>query len=110
MNCNTPIQYPGENGCPVLAEIPARTVDNPVNLKGLRNCFVHVNSTNQTFYIDDQYHQILTWAGPVFADDYDFKDNPYGITGGVVYDFKNLIAGVYNEQGHLRQFTITRLS
>lgn len=108
MNCNNPIQYPGDPGCPVLAEIPARTVDRPVNLKGLRNCFVHVNSTNQTFYIDDQYHTILTWAGSVYEDDYDFQVNPLGITGATVYDFENLIAGVYDYQGRLRTYPLSK--
>lgn len=93
----------------MLAEIPARTVERSVNLKGLRNCFVHVNSTNQTFYIDDQYHQILTWAGPVFAEDYDFQANPYKIVGGTVYDFKNLVAGVYDYQGRVRTFPLIKL-
>lgn len=108
MNYNEFIPYPGDPGCPVLAEIPARSVDNPINLKGLRNCFVHVNSTNQTFYIDDQYHQILTWAGPVFEDDYDFATNPLGINGGTVYDFENQIAGVYDYQGRLRTYPLTK--
>lgn len=108
MNCNEFIPYPGDPGCPVLAEIPARSVDNPINLKGLRNCFVHVNSTNQTLYIDDQYHQILTWAGPVFEDDYDFATNPLGINGGTVYDFENQIAGVYDYQGRLRTYPLTK--
>lgn len=110
MNCNEPIYYPGDPGCPVLAEIPARSVDNPINLKGLRNCFVHVKSTNQTFYIDDQYHQILTWAGPIFQDDYDFQANPFKVFGTTVYDFKNLIAGVYDYQGRLRQFSLLNTS
>lgn len=110
MNCNNPIQYPGGPDCPVLAEIPVRNVDNPINLKGLRNCFVHVNSTNQTYYIDDQYHRILTWAGPVFYNDYDFRANPLKIVGSTVYDFQNKVAGVYDYQGRLVTYPLSELA
>ncbi len=88
--------------CPMAAVIPSVVVDDKSNLKNLADCFVHVTSINTTFYIDDKHRMMITWAGPVEVDNYDFRENPLGLRSQTVYDFANNIAAYYNATGEYR--------
>lgn len=96
--------------CPMQAVIPSVVVDNVSNLKNLADCFVHVTSINTTFYIDDKHRTMITWAGPVEVDNYDFANNPLGLRSQVVYDFANNIAAYYNKTGAYKTFAINQPS
>lgn len=85
--------------CPVMATIPLVEVATKDDIKKLCNCFVHITSTNQTFYIDSQHRFIICWSGMVFQDDYDASANPLGIRGQIVGDLKNNRIIVYNDSG-----------
>ncbi len=90
--------------CPITAVIPMLNVSTPENLKGLCNCFVHVDQNNTTYYIDDQHRMAITWAGPVEADDYDYANNPLGLRSQEVLDFKNGRMIKYNAIGEYMIF------
>ena len=92
--------------CPMAAVIPSVVVDSTSNLKKLADCFVHVTSINTTFYIDDKHRMMITWAGPVEVDNYDFANNPLGLRSQVVYDFANNVAAYYNATGEYRLMTL----
>lgn len=96
--------------CPMQAVIPSVVVDSISNLKNLADCFAHVTSINTTFYIDDKHRTMITWAGPVEVDNYDFANNPLGLRSQVVYDFANNIAAYYNKTGAYKTFTINQPS
>lgn len=96
-----------EPSCPYTAVIPAVTVESTSNLKDLADCFVHVSDINVTFYIDDKHRMMVTWAGPVEVDDYDYGNNPLNLRSQTVYDFKNNRAIVYNKSGQYRLMTLT---
>ena len=51
--------------CMAKAVIPAVTVDTVDGLTNTANCFVHVTSTNTTYYVDDKHRPMIIWAGPV---------------------------------------------
>lgn len=85
--------------CPMQAVIPSVVVDSISNLKNLADCFVHVTSINTTFYIDDKHRTMITWAGPVEVDNYDYENNPLGLRSQTVYDFANNRAIYYNKTG-----------
>lgn len=85
--------------CPVRAVIPLVEVATPENLKKLSNCFAYVQSTNTTYYIDNQHRFIICWAGPVFEDNYDYNTNPLGLRGQFVSDFQNGKLIIYNNIG-----------
>lgn len=85
--------------CPVVAVIPLVEVATPENIKKLSNCFVHVQSTNTTYYIDNQHKFIQTWAGPVFIDGYDYETNPLGLRGQFMTDVSNGRLIIYNNAG-----------
>ena len=51
--------------CLAKAVIPSITVETVDGLTNLANCFVHVTSTNTTYYIDDKHRPMIIWAGPV---------------------------------------------
>ena len=93
--------------CPFIAVIPTIVVDNTVGIKGLANCFVHVSNINTTFYIDDKHRTIITWAGPVEEDDYDYENNPLGLRSQVCYDFANNRAIYYNRVGNYKLITLS---
>lgn len=93
--------------CPFTAVIPMLTVDSVSNLKDLADCFVHVSSINTTFYIDDKHRMVITWAGPIEVDDYDYEANPLNLRSQTVYDFKNDRAIVYNKVGRYRLIALT---
>ena len=93
--------------CKDIAVIPSLTVENTTGLKGLADCFVHVNDNNTTYYIDDKGRMMITWAGPVEADGYDYENNPRGLRSQVVYDFANNRAVYYNAIGGYRIISLT---
>lgn len=92
--------------CPLQAVIPSVVVEDVTGLKQLADCFVHVISINTTFYIDDKHRTMVTWAGPVEVNDYDYENNPLGLRSQTVYDFKNNRAVYYNKTGKYRLFDL----
>lgn len=96
-----------EPGCPMIAVIPSVVVDSVDNLRDLADCFVHVTSINTTFYIDDKHRMMITWAGPVEVEDYDYENNPLNLRSQTVYDFKNNRAIIYDKTGAYRLLTLT---
>lgn len=106
----------GEKRCGVLREqdtakcakavIPVLAVEHIADLRGLSACFVHVIDTNSTYYIDDKYRLVLTWAGTVEADDYNFATNPRRLRNQWVVDFANNKAAFYNSAGEYRLITM----
>ena len=72
--------------CPAKAVIPLYEVATDENIKTLSNCFVHVQSTNRTYYIDSQHRFVMTWSGMVYEDNYDAETNPKGYRGQLVFD------------------------
>ena len=102
--CNGPcmvasIRDGAQPQCPVKAVIPLVEVTTEENLKSLSNCFVYVQSTNKTYYIDNQSRFIMCWSGMVFKDNYDYETNPLGIRGQIVPDFANNRVIIYNNTG-----------
>ena len=97
---------PGEPKCPFKAVIPSLTVENVSNIKELADCFVHVSDINTTFYIDDKHRMMITWAGPVEIDNYDYENNPLGLRSQTVYDFANNRAIYYNKTGGYEIFSL----
>lgn len=89
-------------GCPFQAVIPSITVEDITGLKGLADTFVHVSQNNTTYYIDDKHRIIVTWAGPVEANDYNYEENPYNLRSQSVYDFANNREIYYNKVGAYR--------
>lgn len=94
-------------GCPYKAVIPTLTVEDKSNLKDLADCFVHVSNINTTFYIDDKHRTIVTWAGPVEYDNYDYENNPLGLRSQIVYDYANNKAYYYNKTGEWRKIDLS---
>lgn len=84
------------------AVIPAVTVEDVSGIKNLADCFVHVANINTTFYIDDKHRMMITWAGPVEADNYDYENNPLGLRSQMVYDFANNRAIYFNKVGEYK--------
>ena len=91
----------------MVAVIPTVVVETTEGLEELADCFVHVANINTTFYIDDKHRMIITWAGPVEVDDYDYENNPLKLRGQTVYDFANNIAIYYNKTGGYRLIDLT---
>ena len=89
------------------AVIPAITVDDISGIRNIADCFVHVANINTTFYIDDKHRMMITWAGPVEIDDYDYEANPLGLRSQKVYDFKNNRIIIFNKTGEYRFVTLT---
>lgn len=92
--------------CKDVAVIPSVTVENVEGLRGLSDCFVHVTTTNTTYYIDDKGRMMIVWAGPVEADGYDYSVNPLGLRSQSVYDFANNIEIYFNATGAYRIKTL----
>lgn len=88
--------------CKDKAVIPSVTVDFPTGIKGLADCFVHVNSNNTTYYVDDKGRITVVWAGPVEAENYDYEKNPLRLRSQYVMDFKNEIMIYFDRQGRYR--------
>ena len=51
--------------CTAKAVIPSITVETADGLTNLANCFVHVTSTNTTYYVDDKHRPMIIWSGNV---------------------------------------------
>ena len=94
--------------CPVKAVIPLVEIATPENLKKLSNCLAYVQSTNTTYYVDNQHKFIICWAGPVFANNYDYATNPLGLRGQFVPDFQNNRLVIYNNSGQYMEFIPTQ--
>lgn len=90
--------------CPFVAVIPSITVEDNSNIKDLADCFVHIANTNTTIYIDDKHRMIVTWAGPVEVDDYNYENNPLNLRSQTAYDFKNNRAIYFNRAGEYMIF------
>lgn len=54
--------------CTAQAVIPSITVETVDGITNLANCFVHVTSTNTTYYIDDKHRPMMIWTGPIEVD------------------------------------------
>lgn len=89
------------------AVIPTIVVENKAAIKNICGCFVHVANINTTFYIDDKHRIIVTWAGPVEANNYDYQSNPLELRSQIVYDFANNRAIYYNGIGEYRLINLT---
>lgn len=86
----------------MVAVIPTVVIDTVDNMRELADCFVHVSNINTTFYIDDKHRSIITWAGPVEIDGYDYESNPLRLRSQTVYDFENNLAIYFNKTGNYR--------
>lgn len=93
--------------CPYTAIIPSMVVEHADNLKDLCDTFVHVSDLNTTFYIDDKHHTIITWAGPVEVDDYDYETNPLGLRSQYVIDRQSGRMVYYNAVGDYSVMPLT---
>lgn len=112
--CNN--EYPGcfpgviknmnKAACPHRCIIPALTVETADGIKNVAGCFVHVLSTNTTYYIDDKSRITKIWAGPVEYNDYDYQTNPLGLRSQEVWDFLNNRVIRYNKVGEYRLTTL----
>jgi hypothetical protein len=96
-----------EPQCPYTAVIPTVTLETADNIRELADCFVHVTNINTTYYIDDKHRIIVTWAGPVEVNDYDYQNNPLGLRSQWAYDFANNRGIYYNAQGVYRTIELT---
>lgn len=96
-----------EPSCKDKAVIPSVTVEKATGLRGLADCFVHVIENNTTYYIDDKGRMMITWAGPVEADGYDYETNPRNLRSQTVYDFANNRGIYFNATGGYRTFALT---
>lgn len=93
------IERGAEPQCPPLAVIPTIEVMKRDDIKSLSNCFVHVAENNTTYYIDHQHRIIVTYAGPVEVDNYDYEENPLGLRSQEVWDFANNRVIRYSKTG-----------
>ena len=92
--------------CPFIAQLATLTVEDISGVKDLADCLVHVSNINTTIYVDAQHRYIVTFAGPVYVDDYDYTTNPLGLRSQTCYDFKNNRAIVYNKAGGYKLITL----
>ena len=51
--------------CTAQAVIPAVTIETVDGITNYSNAFVHVTSTNTTYYVDDKHTPIIVWAGNI---------------------------------------------
>lgn len=93
--------------CKDKAVIPILTIESVESMRGLTDCFVHVNANNTTYYIDDKGRIAIIWAGPVEAPGYNYQDNPLNLRSQSVYDFANNIEIYYNATGAYRIKTLS---
>ena len=54
--------------CTAQAVIPAVTIETTDGITNYSNAFVHVTSTNTTYYVDDKHTPIMVWAGTIEVD------------------------------------------
>lgn len=97
--------------CPYNAVIPSVTVETIDGLRNLRDAFVHVSNINTTFYIDDKGRMMITWAGPVEVDEYDYRANPLNLRAQMLYTTEgsaNLVI-YYDKEGNYQILGISDL-
>lgn len=104
--CCGSIQQKATASCPDGAVIPSITVEKMDQIKSIYGSFVHVAENNNTLYIDEDGRAIITWAGPVEIDDYNYSLNPLNLRSQTVYDFKNNRAIYFNRIGKYRLITL----
>lgn len=92
--------------CPFIAQLATLVVEDISGVKDLADCLVHVSNINTTIYVDAQHRYIVTFAGPVFVDDYSYSTNPLGLRAQTCYDFKNNRAIIYNKTGAYKLMTL----
>lgn len=80
----------------------AITVQDACVVKNMANCYVHVQPTNTTYYVDSRHQITILFSGPVFVDGYNYAANPLGLRGQTCYDYTNNRAIIYNNQGEYR--------
>ena len=85
--------------CSNTAVIPSVVTEHADSLKNFRNTLVHVSDINTTFYVDDEYHPIITWAGPVDIPGYDMENNPNNYRNQIVTDVAAQEAVIYDKNG-----------
>lgn len=95
-----------EPSCPMQAVIPSVVVEDVTGLKNLADCFVHVTNINTTFYIDDKHRTMVTWAGPVEVDNYDYATNPLNLRSQFVIDFGAGRVYYFNATGRCSAFNM----
>lgn len=93
--------------CTAKAVIPSITVETVDGLTNLANCFVHVTSTNTTYYVDDKHRIMVTWSGLVPVNDYDFDANPLNLRNQIAYDEDNDKAAIYDNKGNYYIFQLS---
>lgn len=93
--------------CKQIAVIPCVTVESTASIKGLADCFVHVTKNNTTYYIDDKHRMMITWAGPVEVDNYNYATNPLGLRSQICYDYANNRAIYFNKIGQYKFIALT---
>lgn len=86
-------------GCPMQAVIPSVTIESIDGIRNLADCLVHVANINTTFYIDDKHRTIITWAGPVEINGYDYEENPLNLRSQTVIDEENGRAIYFTKTG-----------
>ena len=106
-----PCKIPGvfrvkKPACPLIAQLSTLVVEDITGVKDLADCLVHVSNINTTIYVDAQHRYIVTFAGPVFVDDYVYTTNPLKLRSQTCYDFKNNRAIVYDKTGSYRLITL----
>lgn len=95
--------------CEAQAVIPSITVETVDGITNLANCFVHVTSTNTTYYVDDKHRIMTTWSGLVSASDYDFDSNPLNLRNQLIYDEANYVAAIFDNKGNYYKFQLTEV-
>lgn len=111
-NCNLPIgaiQRVDKLKCPHKCVLPLVEIANADGIKNLAACFVHVLSTNTTYYIDERGRMVVTWQGDLFIDNYDYANNPLNLRAQKVYDFVNNREVIYDAHGQYRLATLTEV-
>lgn len=88
-----------EPECPAKAVIPCVELPTIDGLNKLYNSFVHVDSNNTTYYVDDRGMVLQVYAAPVQVNDYDYEANPLGLRSQEVWDFKNKRVIKYSATG-----------
>ena len=92
--------------CPFIAQLSTLVVEDISGVKDLADCLVHISNINTTIYVDAQHRYIVTFAGPVFVDDYAYTTNPLKLRAQTCYDFQNNRAIIYDKIGNYKLMTL----
>lgn len=95
--------------CEAQAVIPSITVETVDGITNLANCFVHVSSTNTTYYVDDKHRVMITWGGLVSVKDYDFDANPLNLRNQIAYDETQGVVAIYDNKGDYYIFQLAQV-